>query len=278
MSAAPEPVSSTPPLAPGLAWRRTVWLLALLPGAAARAWIDGPMFAGHLALALGCALAVDALCRHVRAPGPSSGAWQATAYALLLVLCLPASSPGWLPASGAALAVFVAQFTPDDADRPRFHPAMAALAMLAAPFPERLVHTPDASGDAVVALGYALGGLALTGFGRVRGSIPFFLLGTALALALAWHLLASATPLSSEPMALWLLTAFFIATEPARGCTTPRGRGLFAAGIALLGFAAQRLGSSPVAAIAAAVLLMNALAPWIDRHTEPPAWRRKAIP
>jgi hypothetical protein len=59
VSAAPEPVSSTPPLAPGLAWRRTAWLLALLPGAAARAWIDGPMFAGHLALALGCALAVD---------------------------------------------------------------------------------------------------------------------------------------------------------------------------------------------------------------------------
>jgi electron transport complex protein RnfD len=278
MNAAPESASSPLPLAPGLVWRRIAWLLALLPGAAARAWIDGPMFAGHLALALGCALAADALCRRARASGPANGTLQATAYALLLVFCLPASAPGWLPASGAALAAFVAQFTPVDADRPRFHPAMAALAMLAALFPERLVHTPDASGDAVVALGYALGGLALAGFGRVRGSIPLFLLGTALALTLAWHELASATPLSSEPMALWLLTAFFIATEPASGCTTRRGRGLFAAGIALLGFAAQRLGSSPVAAIAGSVLLMNAIAPWIDRHTEPPAWRRQAIP
>nr|MBP6597810.1 RnfABCDGE type electron transport complex subunit D [Arenimonas sp.] len=65
-----------------------------------------------------------------------------------------------------------------------------------------------------------------------------------------------------------VLGAFFIATDPVSGCTTPRGRLLFGAGVAVITLAIRRWGAFPDG-VAFAVLLMNCLAPWLDRHTRP---------
>lgn len=65
-----------------------------------------------------------------------------------------------------------------------------------------------------------------------------------------------------------VLAAFFIATDPVTGATTPRGRWLFGAGVAALTLAIRRWGAYPEG-IAFAILLMNAAAPLIDRLTPP---------
>jgi electron transport complex protein RnfD len=65
-----------------------------------------------------------------------------------------------------------------------------------------------------------------------------------------------------------VFAAFFIATDPVSGCTTPRGRLVFGAGVALLTLAIRRWGGFPDG-VAFAVLLMNAAAPLIDRLARP---------
>jgi electron transport complex protein RnfD len=52
------------------------------------------------------------------------------------------------------------------------------------------------------------------------------------------------------------------------GCTTPRGRWIFGAGVAILTLAIRRWGGYPDG-VAFAILLMNAAAPLIDRLTPP---------
>jgi len=62
--------------------------------------------------------------------------------------------------------------------------------------------------------------------------------------------------------------AFFIATDPVSGCTSPRGRLIFGAGVGLITLVIRRWGGYPDG-VAFAVLLMNMAAPLIDRFTRP---------
>lgn len=65
-----------------------------------------------------------------------------------------------------------------------------------------------------------------------------------------------------------MLGAFFIATDPVSGSTTPRGQLLFGAGIGLLTYVIRTWGGYPDG-VAFAVLLMNMAAPTIDQYTQP---------
>ena len=71
-----------------------------------------------------------------------------------------------------------------------------------------------------------------------------------------------------------MLAAFFIVTDPVSGCTTPRGKLFFAAGIAVLTWIIRTFGAYPDG-IAFAVLLMNIAAPLIDMYTQPPVFGHK---
>lgn len=73
-----------------------------------------------------------------------------------------------------------------------------------------------------------------------------------------FHLLAPST----------MLCAFFIATDPVSGATSPRGRLVFGIGTGALAFAIRSFAGYPDG-IAFAVLLMNLLVPVIDRCTRP---------
>jgi electron transport complex protein RnfD len=68
-----------------------------------------------------------------------------------------------------------------------------------------------------------------------------------------------------------MLAAFFIVTDPVSGATTPRGKLLFAAGIALHRLADPHFGAYPEG-IAFGVLLMNLCVPLIDMKTQPPVF------
>lgn len=122
-----------------------------------------------------------------------------------------------------------------------------------------------------VAAAFALGGAFLLWMRVISWRVPVAVLGTTVLLALpAW---ASDPDLHPFPLQHLfsgglVLAAFFIATDPVSGCTTPRGRLLFGAGVAALTLAIRRWGVFPDG-VAFAVLLMNCAAPWIDLHTRP---------
>ena len=65
-----------------------------------------------------------------------------------------------------------------------------------------------------------------------------------------------------------MLGAFFIATDPVSGSTTPGGRIVFALGVAILTLVIRRWGGYPDG-VAFAVLLMNTAVPLIDRKFRP---------
>ncbi len=71
-----------------------------------------------------------------------------------------------------------------------------------------------------------------------------------------------------------MLGAFFIATDPVSGSTTPRGKLVFAAGLALLTWIIRVFGAYPDG-IAFATLLMNICVPLIDMHTQPAVFGHK---
>lgn len=72
-----------------------------------------------------------------------------------------------------------------------------------------------------------------------------------------------------------MLAAFFIVTDPVSGCTTPRGKLIFAAGAGILTWIIRTFGAYPDG-IAFGVLLMNIAAPLIDMHTQPPVFGHKS--
>ena len=71
-----------------------------------------------------------------------------------------------------------------------------------------------------------------------------------------------------------MLGAFFIATDPVSGCTTPRGKLIFGGCVGLLAYIIRVFGGYPDG-VAFAVLLMNLSAPLIDLLTQPPVFGMK---
>lgn len=71
-----------------------------------------------------------------------------------------------------------------------------------------------------------------------------------------------------------MLGAFFIATDPVSGATTPRGKLIFGAGIGTLTYLIRTLGGYPDG-VAFAVLLMNITVPLIDAYTQPRVYGHK---
>ncbi len=65
-----------------------------------------------------------------------------------------------------------------------------------------------------------------------------------------------------------MMAAFFIATDPTSGCSSKKGKMIFAAGVAILTVLIRQFGAFPDG-VAFAVLLMNMSAPLIDQLTIP---------
>lgn len=118
---------------------------------------------------------------------------------------------------------------------------------------------------------YALGGLWLLMRRKIPWRTPVATLGSVILISLPFWAMAPDThpsPLQHVFSGALVLAAFFIVTDPVSGCSTPRGRWIFGAGVGVLTLAIRRWGSYPDA-IAFAVLLMNCAAPLIDRYTRP---------
>lgn len=118
---------------------------------------------------------------------------------------------------------------------------------------------------------YGLGGLFLLWKRVIPWQVPVAVLGSVILITVPfWMFDADVHPFPLQHVfsGALVLAAFFIATDPVSGCTTPRGRLLFGLGVGVITLAIRRWGGYPDG-VAFAVLLMNAAAPWIDLHTRP---------
>ena len=128
-----------------------------------------------------------------------------------------------------------------------------------------------------VALGYLTGGLWLLQQRIITWHMPTAFLATLFAISGAFGLF-DPTRFAGPGFHLFtggaMLAAFFIVTDPVSGATTPKGKLIFAAGVAALTWIIRSFGAYPDG-IAFAVLLMNIAAPLIDRYTQPPVFGHK---
>ena len=118
---------------------------------------------------------------------------------------------------------------------------------------------------------YLLGGLYLLQQRIISWHIPVAFLAALAVMAGAFHFI---NPAHYADLLFHLfsgaamLCAFFIATDPVSGPTTPVGKLVFAAGIGILTYLIRVYGGYPDG-VAFAVLLMNICVPLIDAHTQP---------
>jgi Na+-translocating ferredoxin:NAD+ oxidoreductase subunit D len=128
-----------------------------------------------------------------------------------------------------------------------------------------------------LALGYLVGGLFLVAKRVITWHLPVaFILTMALLSGFFGWLDPTrfASPLFHLASGGAMLAAFFILTDPVSGATTPRGKLLFGAGVALLAWLIRHFGAFPEG-IAFGVLLMNLCVPLIDMKTQPPVFGHK---
>jgi electron transport complex protein RnfD len=118
---------------------------------------------------------------------------------------------------------------------------------------------------------YLLGGLYLMQQRIVSWRVPTAFLLTLAIVSGVFHVVAPAQhagPLFHLFSGASMLCAFFIATDPISGPTTPKGKLIFAAGIGILTWLIRTYGGYPDG-VAFAVLLMNISVPLIDAYTQP---------
>jgi electron transport complex protein RnfD len=134
-----------------------------------------------------------------------------------------------------------------------------------------------AQGGEWVVGAYLLGGLYLLQQRLITWHLPTAFLSVLALMAGAFYL-ADATHFAHPLFHLFtgasMLGAFFIITDPVSGPTTPKGKLVFAAGIAVLTYLIRVYGGYPDG-VAFSVLLMNMCVPLIDAWTQPRVFGHK---
>jgi electron transport complex protein RnfD len=171
----------------------------------------------------------------------------------------------------------VTMATPLDALRTQLHSAEARATVAGILGSHATFGNIGGKGWEWIALAYLVGGLWLLQQRIITWHVPIAFLGVLAAIATAFSL---ANPDSYAGPTFHVITggamlgAFFIATDPVSGATTPRGKLIFAAGVALLTWIIRTFGAYPDG-MAFGVLLMNLCVPLIDMRTQPPVFGHK---
>jgi electron transport complex protein RnfD len=132
-------------------------------------------------------------------------------------------------------------------------------------------------GQEWINLAFLIGGLYLVARRIVSWRIPCGVIAGLATLALAMYGVDDERYLP-VPVQLFsgatMLCAFFIATDPVTAATTPRGRLWYGFGVGALIYLVRHWGRYPDG-VAIAVILMNALAPLLDRWSRPKLFGEK---
>lgn len=267
---------------PSLSAQRTVAgimglvLFALIPGVLAHSYIFGPGIGFQIAVAVFFALGFEALMlklRH-RPLKPFLTDLSAPLTAVLFALCIPPIAPWWIAAIGMFAAIVLAKQFYGGLGYNLFNPAMVGYAVVLVCFSQETTDWPQPHhasfwqlpGLTDNAIFYVAGGLFLLWKKVIPWQIPVATLGSIATLPWLWWVISpNSHSIAPQPIpSIWVLTAFFIATDPVSGCSTPRGRLIFGSGVGILALLLHR-----AEGIAFAVLIMNCAAPFIDLHVCP---------
>ncbi|NWK76670.1 RnfABCDGE type electron transport complex subunit D [Aquitalea sp. LB_tupeE] len=252
--------STTMRLAPSLARRQGLTLLALLPGVLVLLMQQGRPALINLLLALYSSLLTDMTCQASRKQ-PLATSWRqpdCLLTGLMLALMLPMATPAGLLLAACMMAVLWRHLFGGTAHGP-FHPVLVSLLMLspwlASPLPAQNI---------ALSLALLAGGVWLLWRRLNAWQVPAgfcLVLLVSLPLGTGWLLL--------QP-ALWLLLGW-VMTDGNSTPITPRGRLIHgqAAGLLCVSFAALTHKADITPLLAAILLLMSAAAPLVDQLLQP---------
>ena len=221
---------------------------------------------------------------------------------MLFAMTLPSTVPYWIAAVGSALAIIVAKLLCGGLGQNIFNPALFARALMLMLFPVALTRYPSIGVDAVSsstplhhmvmpalpeesvldmflgncpgsigelsALALLLGGIYLVARKVISARIPVSYLATVAVITFVFHKTDDA--LSWMLYSLFsggvMLGAIFMATDYATSPATPVGQVIYGIGCGALTVLFRYVGLFPEG-VTYAILIMNALVWFIDRHT-----------
>jgi len=160
-------------------------LYALIPGIAAHIWFFGLGIVFQIALAVGFALALEAMMLRLRDRPlkPFLTDYSAVVTAVLFALCMPPLAPWWIALTGMVFAIVIAKHFYGGLGHNLFNPAMVGFAAVIVAFPLDL-----SQWLAPRQLSPGLPGFWQTAQAIFTGSLPA---------SLSWDALSQATPLDA---------------------------------------------------------------------------------
>ncbi|MFK7913952.1 MAG: RnfABCDGE type electron transport complex subunit D [Pseudomonadales bacterium] len=294
-----------------------MWLTIalLLPGALMQAWLFGIAVLLQVVLAMGFAIATEALCSPAARLNPRrllDGSSALTA--ALIALALPAGVPWPVLLIAITAGLGLGKFAYGGLGNNLFNPAMVGYLVVLVSFPQHLAAWPLLDGmtgatplDALrhrggvtiaefaagnahgqyggfgwesINIGYLLGGIALLLLRIAHWRVPLAVFaGLGLCALLGYDNGSSSS--HGAPLFHWLtgatcMTAFFVATDPVTQPSAPKAQWLFGLLIGALIYAIRSFGSYADGA-AFAILLANACAPLLQAQAMASAERARSV-
>ncbi len=263
-------------------------LVALTPALAASVLIFGGRALLVSVVCVVCAVASEYLFeKGVKRPVTITDL-SAAVTGLLLAFCLPVSIPLWMAGLGSVIAIVVVKQLFGGIGKNFANPAITARILLLVSFGGAMTTwTIDGVSSATPLGGGSLPSLANFFLGRHAGSLGetctvALLLGGVYLLVrrvITWHIpvayigsVVLFTLVAGQDLSLQILGgglmlgAFFMATDYSSSPTTSSGKLIYGVGCGLLTMIIRIWGSAPEG-VSYAILLMNILAPHIDRLT-----------
>lgn len=277
--------------------------IALTPAAAFGIYNFGFKAFIVLMIAIVSAVVTEALCQKLRGVDVTVNDYSALVTGLLLGMNLPMDVPLWLPMVGSIFAIAIVKQAFGGLGHNFMNPALAARAMLLASWPVEMTNWTAVNVDAVSSatpLAIIKGGLDLplpslseAFIGRVGGcigetsalflligagyliyrgvitlKIPGIYIGTFAVLAFVFTGFNAYETLLHVLTGGLVLGAFFMATDYASSPITARGQIIYAVGLGVLTAVIRFQGSYPEG-VSYSILIMNVVAPLIDRYSKP---------
>ena len=280
-------------------------LIALIPAFIASIFYFGFNSILLVAASVLSAIITEVACQKIMKKPITISDFSAAVTGVLLAFNLPSTTPIWIPVIGSAFAIAIGKQVFGGLGNNFINPALAGRAFLLACWPTLMTNFSAPVGIDAIATATPLAimkGTAETGaqlpsimemlMGRIPGClgetsaillivggiyliarkviswrIPAAYIGTVAVIALItegnfngmlYHLLAGGL----------MLGAFFMATDYASSPVTPRGKIIYGIGAGLITMLIRELGGYPEG-VSYSILLMNILAPLIDKYTSP---------
>ncbi len=279
-------------------------LIALLPATLASVYFFRFNAIKLIVLAVASAIVAEIICQKAMKRPVTVKDLSAVVTGLLLAFNIPASAPWWIPVIGSAFAIVVVKQLFGGLGHNFMNPALAARAMLLASWPVIMTNwvspgadavstaTPlaimagDAGSDAILpsltdvffgniggCLGETsaalliLGGIYLLYRRVINWRIPFMYIGTVAVLTLVFGL--GFTDMTYHLFTGGLmLGAFYMATDYSSSPVTPLGQIIFGVGCGIITVAIRLKGGYPEG-VSYSIILMNLVAPLLDKYTRP---------